>query len=149
MLGSEAGSSARGHTLGDYMLTWNYSKAFGLVAMLGVSWASLGGCSTKGDDEGGAAGDGSGPSSSTGICQSSCQKSCSGDTDCDTSNGELCCSLGTAGKICQPAAACPRFCSADSKCDTKSGEACLPVDLSYPDVCVEPRLALEFCSDDD
>ncbi|HEV8247457.1 MAG TPA: hypothetical protein VGP93_16890, partial [Polyangiaceae bacterium] len=136
------------------MLMWNSSKALGLVALFGLSWALLGGCSSKGDDDdtNGSAGDsggGKGPAPGKGICQSSCAKSCDGDSDCDTSSGELCCSLGSAGKICAPASQCPRFCSDDVKCDTKAGEACVSVDLSYPNLCSQPESALQLCGSDD
>src|SRR4051794_2334207 len=112
------------------MLILKSSKALGLITLIGLTWALLGGCSSKGDDDtGGGAGEsstgGSGPAPGKGICQASCARSCSGDSDCDTDSGDLCCSLGSAGKVCSPAASCPRFCADDAKCDTKAGEACL------------------------
>ncbi|HEV8551563.1 MAG TPA: hypothetical protein VGQ57_21090, partial [Polyangiaceae bacterium] len=137
------------------MLIWKSSKALGLITLIGLSWGLLGGCSTKSDDDDsrGSAGEGnsggSGPAPGKGICQSACAKSCSGDTDCDTSNGELCCNLGSAGKVCSPASSCPRFCADDTKCDTKAGEACLSVDLSYPNLCTQPKSALQLCAGDD
>ena len=50
----------------------------------------------------------------TGLCESTCAKTCGSDSDCETSQGELCCDYGAAGKACSQASACPIMCTDDS-----------------------------------
>lgn len=92
---------------------------------------------------------GDGGVSSQGVCSDTCPKECTGDTDCDTAKGELCCGFADDGKICTPAAQCPRFCSDDTLCDTNSGEACIRATLSSTNkVCQDPKKAVKLCSSD-
>jgi len=87
--------------------------------------------------------------SSQGVCTDTCPKECTGDTDCDTAKGELCCGFADDGNICTPAAQCPRFCADDTRCDTSNGEACIRMTLtSAKKVCQEPTKAVKLCSSD-
>ena len=102
-----------------FLKTWSTALFFVASTVL-LAWS--GGCSSSGS---GGSLDGSVVGSSGGgTCQATCAKSCSADGDCDTSQGELCCNFGSAGKACEPAKACPRFCSQDTDCDTSMGQAC-------------------------
>ena len=96
---------------------------------------------------GGAGGGSGGASAGTGLCESTCAKTCASDLDCETSQGELCCDYGQAGKSCSQAAACPIMCTDDSRCDTTKGQACERVDLSLADkYCTAPSNGLQLCA---
>ncbi|HEY4393737.1 MAG TPA: hypothetical protein VGP64_06725, partial [Polyangia bacterium] len=85
----------------------------------------------------------------TGLCEPTCAKNCSSDSDCETSQGELCCDYGAAGKSCSQASACPIACTDDTKCDPTKGQACERVDLSLSDkYCTTPSNGLQLCSVD-
>jgi hypothetical protein len=82
-----------------------------------------------------------------GLCEATCAKTCGSDSDCNTSQGELCCDYGQAGKACSPAAQCPIACTDDSKCDPTKGQACERVDLSLSEkYCTTPSNGLQLCS---
>ncbi len=82
-----------------------------------------------------------------GLCEATCAKTCGSDSDCNTSQGELCCDYGQAGKACSPAAQCPISCTDDSKCDSTKGQACERVDLSLSGkYCTTPSNGLQLCS---
>jgi hypothetical protein len=102
----------------------SFSKAWlaapALCVVLVVAAALGGGCSSNSNGNGSSSGGVSGP----GICLSACDKPCGSDSDCDTSNGELCCDYGSAGKVCQSAKSCPKFCGSDTDCLTSMGQAC-------------------------
>ena len=90
-----------------------------------------------------------GPPAGKGYCEETCNKDCASDSDCETSQGDLCCDLGSAGKACLPAKSCPKHCSGDANCDAKNGEVCAAVSLSVSDkLCVAPAAALHTCSAD-
>lgn len=130
-----------------------FSKAWlaapALVVLLSIAGALGGGCSST-NGGGGSSGSGSGGSSSgPGICLSACDKPCGSDSDCDTSNGELCCDYGSAGKVCQSAKSCPKFCGSDTDCLTSMGQACEKVSLSSPVTVCEPASSgLKTCTVD-
>jgi len=85
----------------------------------------------------------------TGLCEPTCAKTCGSDSDCETSQGELCCDYGAAGKSCSPASACPIMCTDDSRCDPTKGQACERVDLSLADkYCTSPSNGIQLCAVD-
>jgi len=132
----------------------SFSKAWlaapALCVVLVVAAALGGGCSSNSNGGGnGSSGSGSGGASGPGICLSSCDKPCGGDGDCDTSNGELCCDYGSAGKVCQDAKSCPKFCGSDQDCMTSMGQACEKVSLSSAvTICESASQGLQTCKVD-
>ena len=74
---------------------WATSLVFVFVVSLAL--VCTGGCSSS--SNGGINSSVGGP----GVCESTCPKPCVADSDCQTSNGELCCDYGAAGKVCQSA----------------------------------------------
>jgi hypothetical protein len=130
----------------------SFSKAWlaapALCIALIVAAALGGGCSSNSNGSG-SSGSGSGGASGPGICLSSCDKPCGADSDCDTSNGELCCDYGSAGKVCQNAKSCPKFCGSDQDCMTSMGQACEKVSLSSPvTICEQASSGLKTCQVD-
>jgi hypothetical protein len=84
-----------------------------------------------------------------GLCMSTCAKPCSGDQECNTNLGELCCDYGNGGKICQNAKACPKFCENDSTCETSTGQACVRRSLTNEKmVCAPAATGLKLCQAD-
>jgi hypothetical protein len=157
------------------MMTSNtlFRWCFGSVALASLSVGACGGGDDAAGASSGAGNSGSGGTAGTskggttsrggttskggtsgasvngeGVCQPTCAKACVGDNDCETSQGELCCDFGEAGKICLSAAQCPRHCEDDSACSTSQGEACLPTSLSAPNECVDSRSGLRSCGGD-
>src|SRR5215467_14861124 len=113
--------------------------AFGLIVGV-LSFLSFG-CSSKNQVGRLPAG--------TGLCEATCAKSCGSDSDCETSQGELCCDYGQAGKACSQASACPITCTDDSKCDPTKGQACERVDLSLSNnYCTTPSNGIQLCAAD-
>jgi len=130
----------------------SFSKAWlaaPALCVLLVLIGSLGGGCSSNSNGGGSSGSGSGGASGPGICLSACDKPCGSDNDCDTSNGELCCDYGSAGKVCQAAKSCPKFCGSDTDCQTSMGQACEKVSLSSPvTVCEPASQGLQTCKVD-
>src|SRR6188768_1887547 len=127
------------------MERFSIRRAAALLALLGSTLSLVAACSST-DAPAKPPG---GPPAGKGYCQDTCDKDCSSDSDCETSQGDLCCDLGSAGKTCLPARACPKHCSGDSSCDVKNGEVCAKVSLSIPDkLCVAPAQALHTCTAD-
>lgn len=118
-------------------------RIFMMVLVAGM-FLSVSNCDKSNDDDGsGSGGDGS---NGQGWCRSTCPKACSGDADCDTAGGQMCCDFGNGSKACTEPQDCPRFCSTDSECKTEHGEACCAVTLaSEKQVCSQPQLCQQFC----
>jgi hypothetical protein len=120
---------------------------FALVAA--IPFACADGGTGDGDD---GDGDGSGEIEnvlSEGVCADTCPKACDEDDECNTAEGEICCSFGGDGRACMPAQMCPRFCDDDSTCDSAKGEACLRPSLATPQsACMDPVASIKLCQDD-
>lgn len=92
---------------------------------------------------------GTGQGDKEGTCAPSCPKACSGDNDCDTARGQLCCDYGSYGKSCADAKDCPELCSSDQNCDTQSGQACVRETLASEQyTCLNPKQGLNLCTTD-
>lgn len=116
----------------------------------GIQWATCtfalcllaASCTGNKDSSNNSSGGGSGE----GVCRGNCPKTCSGDDDCDTDKGQMCCNFGDGAKTCTEPQSCPRFCTSDGECNTEQGEACCAVSLASTElICSKPQACLHFC----